>query len=403
VGSAVVAVWREEEDGTRGLRRVLVGPGSAIAAEVAAHGARALEALGAGAWPSLVRVVLGAQGPRVLALAPHLDPWCPWLRGCGLPDPVELLAEAVLGRRAGGASPSRSARLVLLRVAGRGHVQDARRLDAMGALRSCAGVVTPHRAGAWIDSARVGPVAAALFTDDDPEVCVRDEIAARAIEEVVPVLALAEAPPPLVALPLADAIAPSADAPDAVVAEFAAQPALMQGSRYAEVIRSFGWEVVGAPGAQLFVDRPNDGRFAKMERPTRIDLDALRALPVAQIVVEPAPVAELVSGGATIRLGFDPLAPGPYVERLRALGLEPASRVVWLSRVMCLDLGDGKLMSRLRRDRLREARQSERRGVRYDAVRFADTDRQLLDEASALQLEWRLERGHGFDHVFIAH
>jgi hypothetical protein len=408
VGAAIVAVWREEEDGTRGTRRVLVGPGSAIAAAVAAHAGRALEALGAGAWPSVSRVVVAERGPRLVAVAPHLDPWCPAaaLRACGLPDPVELLTDAALGRRVAEAAwPTRSARLVSLRVAGRGHVIDARGLDAIAGLPSCASVVTPHRIGAWIDSARVGAIAAAVFVDDDPEAPARDEIAARAIEDALPVLALADGPPPVAELPLAGSVAAAADPPDASVAEFAARPALMQGARYAQLIRSFGWEVLGEPGAQLFVDRPNGGRFAKMERPRRIDLDALRALRVAHVVVEPAPVAEVVANGATLRLEFDPTAPGSYVERLGALGLRPLARFFSASRVMFLDLrgGEASAFAPLRRDRMREARQSERRGVRYELVRFCDADRALLDEASALQLEWRVERGHGFDHVFMAH
>jgi hypothetical protein len=95
---------------------------------------------------------------------------------------------------------------------------------------------------------------------------------------------------------------------------------------YAGVMELGGWRSVAAPSALVFVQRTPSRRFAKMQRPTRIDVEALHrlvdALSIDELFVEPALTVDLVETRVT-HLAYTREDETAYVDAFTRAGFAP--------------------------------------------------------------------------------
>lgn len=177
---------------------------------------------------------------------------------------------------------------------------------------------------------------------------------------------------------------------------------------YAGVMELGGWRSVAVPGALLFVQRTPSRVFAKMQRPARIDVDALQrvsaALGVHELHVEPALVTDLVRGpGAITRLEYARETEAEYVAAFASAGLSPVDARWAHSKTLVVDIraSHEDLVATFER-KVRQESGYAYEQVRYETCSFDDLSRELLDEMAPLHAQWRT-RDHGtYDEHFLA-
>ncbi len=176
---------------------------------------------------------------------------------------------------------------------------------------------------------------------------------------------------------------------------------------YAGVMELGGWRSVAVPGAFVYVHRTRDHAFAKMQRPTRLDVDALVELEAGQeldeLHIEPASEMVVARAGTTETLHYEPATHAAYVDRCQAFGLREVGAKWAHSKTLGFELeaSQDALLAALARKPRWEAKQAYADGITYRACSFDDATPAQLDEVAALHAVWQL-RGHAtYDDEFL--
>ncbi|MFN0245966.1 MAG: GNAT family N-acetyltransferase [Kofleriaceae bacterium] len=184
---------------------------------------------------------------------------------------------------------------------------------------------------------------------------------------------------------------------------------------YAGVMELGGWRSVAAPSALVFVQRTPSRTFAKMQRPTRIDVDALHrlvdALAIDELFVEPALAVDLVETRAT-HLAYTLEDEGAYVAAFTHAGFTPTPTRWAHTKTLVLptrgshDELVASLDGKVRRDvpasldTLDSHDAKVESAVRFTARGFDDLTRAELDAIAELHATWRATHAH---HAYDAH
>jgi|GEM_PF-4850808 len=417
-------VWREDppgrwEAGSGGRIRVLLASGEPPLAQLMPLAAAALLRRGIVHGPAQSRLIMTEAGPVVERCDPCFDAIAdPDLHAACLgPDPFELTLDALLNpadfeRKTAGPYPlRRHARLVELAPACPGIVRAVPGVAWLTALSTCLYLVCACRAGERSPSGSAGHVALA---GPDPVLLDRDCAAIRAAEREGRFFEIAAQPTgPSVPreaepVPLLGKLRASLPGDESRRREFLGRIDYYQSPAYAATMSSRGWEIVWVADAAVFIRPLPSGVFAKMQRPVRLDPGGLAHLwesaGIAEFVVEPAARATLIEGGRETCLEFDPAAPGPWLDLLRAAGFTPGPRRYAPSKslVAPLDGGPDDVLARFSAKRRREVRRALEAPLDYACVAFphlTGADRRAL---ARMHADWSGERNlRGHDQPFL--